>query len=184
MSNLRAAHRYASALMALTLEAKKPEAIAGDLLTVQTAIKASKELRSLLASPIISKEKKKVIFSALFEKKIGGDVLKFIDAIVDKRRENILPEILAQYFLLRDEELGVVAVDVRTAVEFSSAQETRLTKQLESYTQKKVRVSFSLDKMLKGGFVAKVGDTTLDGSVRRQLEKLRSRLKNGAATKN
>jgi len=38
--------------------------------------------------------------------------------------------------------------------------------------------------MLKGGFVAKVGDTTLDGSVRRQLEKLRSRLKNGAATKN
>jgi len=38
--------------------------------------------------------------------------------------------------------------------------------------------------LLKGGFVAKVGDTTLDGSIRRQLEILRSRLKDGSASKN
>jgi len=77
-----------------------------------------------------------------------------------------------------------VSVDVRTAIGFSAAQENSLKTQLEAYTQKKVRVSFSLDTMLKGGFVAKVGDTTLDGSIRRQLEILRARLKDGSASKN
>jgi F-type H+-transporting ATPase subunit delta len=184
MSNLRVAKRYASALMALTAESRKPEAIADDLLTVQAAIKSSRELRSLLASPVVPKEKKKAVVTEIFQKRIGGDVQEYLHSIIDKRREDVLAEILLQYFLLRDEQLGIVSVDVRTAVEFSAGQEKSLVKQLEAYTQKKIRVSFSLDKLLKGGFVAKVGDTTLDGSIRRQLEILRSRLKDGSASKN
>lgn len=180
MSNLRVAKRYASALMALTGEAKNPEAIAGDLLDVQSAIKSSKELRTLLASPVISKGKKKSVFAEIFKNKIGDSVQLYLASMVEKGRGDILPETLVQYFLLRDEQLGIVSVDVRSAIEFSPVQEKTLTKQLEGITMKKVRVSFSLDKMLKGGFVAKVGDTMLDGSVRRQLEILRSRLKDGA----
>ena len=184
MSNLRVAKRYASALMALTLESKKPEAMADDLLTVQAAIKSSRELRSLLASPVVSKEKKKAVIAEIFGKKIGEDVQYYLSSIIAKRRESVLAETLVQYFLLRDEQLGIVSVDVRTAIGFSAAQENSLKTQLEAYTQKKVRVSFSLDTMLKGGFVAKVGDTTLDGSIRRQLEILRARLKDGSASKN
>ncbi len=184
MSNLRVAKRYASALMALTGEAKKPEAIADDLLTVQSTVKSSRELRSLLASPVVSKEKKKAVIAEIFGKKIGAAVNQYLAAIIEKRREDVLPEVLEQYFLLRDEQLGIVSVDVRSAVKFSAEQEKSLIRQLESYTQKKVRVSFSLDKILKGGFVAKVGDTTLDGSIRRQLELLRSRLKDGSVSKN
>ena len=184
MSNLRIAKRYASALMALTSESKKPEATADDLLTVQSAVASSRELRSLLASPVVSKEKKKTVMGELFGKKIGKEVLQHLFSIIEKGREDVLAEMLVQYFLLRDEELGIVSVEVRTAVEFSAAQEKSLMKHLEAYTQKKVRVSFSIDKMLKGGFVAKVGDTTLDGSIRRQLEILRARLKDGSAVKN
>jgi F-type H+-transporting ATPase subunit delta len=180
MSTLRVAKRYASALMALTGEAKNPEAIANDLLTVQSAISSSRELRMLLASPVISKEKKKIVFAEIFKKKIGDAVHQYLVSILEKGREDILPAMLVEYFLLRDEKLGIVSVDVRSAVEFSSTQEKTMTKQLEGLTKKKVRVSFSLDKMLKGGFVAKVGDTMFDGSVRRQLEILRSRLKNGS----
>jgi F-type H+-transporting ATPase subunit delta len=40
-------------------------------------------------------------------------------------------------------------------------------------TRKSVRIAFSVDKQLKGGFVARVGDTVFDGSLRRQLELLR-----------
>jgi F-type H+-transporting ATPase subunit delta len=184
MSSLRVAKRYASALMVLTGEAKEPEAIAGDLLAVQSAIKSSKELRSLLTSPVVPKEKKKTVMAAIFNKKIGNATQQYLASIIEKRREDVLAEVLEQYFLLRDEQLGIVSVNVRTAVKFSTAQEKALIKQLESFTQKKVRVSFSLDKILKGGFVAKVGDTTLDGSIRRQLELLRSRLKNGSVSKN
>ncbi|MDP1678141.1 MAG: ATP synthase F1 subunit delta [Bacteroidota bacterium] len=180
MSNLRVATRYASALMELTNEQKKSDAIAEDLLTVKNAIDSSRELRNVLASPIVVKDKKQAIIRDVFKKKISEVVMGYLLEIVDKRRENVLGETLAQYFVLRDEQLGIVRVSVKTTVEFSPKQEKDLVKQLEAMTKKKVEIAFSLDKTIKGGFVARVGDTVLDGSIKRQLEILKIKLKQGS----
>ncbi len=180
MSNLRVATRYASALMELTNEQKKSDAIAEDLLIVKNAIDSSRELRNVLASPIVAKDKKQAIIRDIFKKKIGEVVLGYIQEIVIKGRENVLSEILAQYFVLRDEQMGIVRVSVKTSVEFSAKQENDLVKQLEAMTKKKVEIAFSLDKTIKGGFVARVGDTVLDGSIKRQLEILKIKLKQGS----
>ncbi|MCK9410095.1 MAG: ATP synthase F1 subunit delta [Bacteriovoracaceae bacterium] len=180
MSNVRIATRYASALMELTNEQKKSDAVANDLQTVKNAVEASRELRLMLASPVIAKEKKQGVLREVFKKKAGELVLGYLEQIVAKGRENILGEILTQYFILRDEQLGIVRVRVRTSVDFSAKQEKDLTKQLETMTKKKVEITFSLDKTIKGGFVARVGDTVLDGSVKRQLEILKLKLKQGS----
>ena len=180
MSNTRAATRYASALLELTNEQKKSEAIADDLMIVKNAVDASRELRNLLASPVVPKLKKKSILIDVFKKKVGGLVLGYLEQIVVKGRENILHNILTQYFILRDEQLGIVRVSVKTSVEFSAKQEKDLVKQLETMTKKKIEITFSLDKSIKGGFVARVGDTVLDGSVKRQLEILKLKLKQGS----
>jgi F-type H+-transporting ATPase subunit delta len=180
MSNLRIAHRYASALMALTNEQKKPAVIAEELLIVKETLDSSRELRNMLASPVIKKDKKKTIVKEVFKKKIGELVLRYLEAVVDKGREPFLQEILQQYFLLRDEELGIVRVNVQTSVEFTSKQEKDLQKQLETMTKKKIEAVFSVDKTLKGGFVARVGDTVLDGSVSRQLQIVKRKLKEGS----
>ncbi|MFA5834613.1 MAG: ATP synthase F1 subunit delta [Bacteroidota bacterium] len=180
MSNLRIAARYASALMELTNEQKKSDAIADDLMVVKNAIDASKELRNVLASPVVPKVKKKAILRDVFKKKVGELVMGYLDQIVVKGRENVLGEILAQYFVQRDEQLGIVRVSVKTSIEFSTKQEKDLVKQLETMTKKKVEITFSLDKSIKGGFVARVGDTVLDGSVKRQLEILKMKLKQGS----
>lgn len=180
MSNVRVANRYASALMELTNEQKKSDAIAEDLLTVKNTIDGSRELRNVLASPIVAKEKKQAILRDIFTKKVGELVIGYLDEIVAKGRENIIHDILTQYFALRDEQLGIVRVNVKTTVEFSSKQEKDLQTQLETMTKKKVEVVFSIDKTIKGGFVARVGDTVLDGSVKRQLEILKLKLKQGS----
>lgn len=180
MSNLRVATRYASALMELTNEQKKSDAIAEDLSIVKNAIDSSRELRNVLASPVIAKEKKQAIIREMFKKKISEVVLGYLQEIVVKGRENVLGEILTQYFVLRDEQLGIVRVSVKTSVEFSSKQEKDLVKQLEVMTKKKVEIAFSIDKTIKGGFVARVGDTVLDGSIKRQLEILKMKLKQGS----
>jgi F-type H+-transporting ATPase subunit delta len=180
MSNLRIANRYASALLALTNEQKKSESIAEELLTVKNAIDDSRELQRVLSSPIIKKDKKKAIVKEIFKKKAGDLVLLYLNAIIDKGREAFLHEILQQYFSLRDAEMGIVRVDVKTSVDFSPKQEKELQKQLEVMTKKKVEAVFSIDKSLKGGFVARVGDTVLDGSVIRQLQLLKRKLKEGS----
>lgn len=180
MSNLRVATRYASALMELTNEQKKSGTIADDLLVVKTAVDSSRELRSLLASPVVSQEKKQTVLRDIFKKKVGETVQGYLHEIVAKGRENILDEILEQYFILRDRQLGIVRVEVKTSVEFSPKQEKELAKQLETMTKKKVEITFSLDSSIKGGFIARVGDTVLDGSVKRQLEILKMKLKQGS----
>jgi F-type H+-transporting ATPase subunit delta len=166
--------------MELTNEQKKSDAIAEDLLIVKSAIDASRELRNLLKSPIVPKEKKKSALRDIFKKKIGALVMGYMDQIVMKGRENILADILTQYFIQRDEQLGIVRVSVASSIEFSAKQEKDLVKQLETMTKKKVEIVFSLDTSIKGGFVARVGDTVLDGSVKRQLEILKLKLKQGS----
>lgn len=94
MSNQRVANRYASALMELTNEQKKPAAIADDLLTVLTTVDESRELRNVLASPIIPKDKKRAIVREVFKKKVGDLVAGYLDVMVAKGRENILHDIL------------------------------------------------------------------------------------------
>jgi len=176
MSTYRIAHRYAGALMLLTAESKNPEAVADELMAVKTAIAASRELRMLLASPIIRAEKKQEILAEIFKKKIGAAVRGYLLEIVAKGREKYLPDILTHYFELRDDEMGIVRVTVNTPVDFSPKQKKELEKQLEQFTGKKVSIVFSLDSSLRGGFVARVGDTVLDGSIRRQLELLKTKL--------
>lgn len=179
MSTYRIAHRYAGALMKLTTEQKKPEAVASDFQTVKNAVEASRELRLFLESPVVSIEKKKDAFSAIFTKKIGDTVRNYLLEIIGKGRAQYLPQILNQYFELRDDQMGIVRVSVQTPIEFSPKQKKELEKQLEAYTGKKVAVAFSLDASIKGGFIARVGDTVLDGSIRRRLELLKSALSDG-----
>ena len=179
MSTYRIAHRYAGALMLLTAENKKPEAVAAELMTVKTAIEESRDLRNLLTSPIVRADKKQQILTEIFKKKVSELVRGYLMEIVAKGRERYMLDILTQYFELRDDAMGIVRVSVSTPVEFSPKQRKDLEKQLEDYTQKKVAIVFSLDTSLKGGFVARVGDTVLDGSIRRQLELLKTRLFEG-----
>jgi F-type H+-transporting ATPase subunit delta len=180
MSAQRIASRYASALAELTGEQKKPDEIAGDLQVVKEAVDRSRELRAVLSSPIIPSPKKKAILTEVFGKKIGRLVMQYLLAVVDKNREEFLPEILRQYFVLRDAELGIVRVAVSATVKLTAKQEKELQKKLESITRKKVEAVYSIDRSLKGGFVARIGDTVLDGSIVRQLQVLKRRLKEGS----
>jgi F-type H+-transporting ATPase subunit delta len=171
-------------LLQLGAQQKGRDTVSGDLSTVLETIKASRELRSLLQSPIITKKRKKSVLAEIFKKKTGTMVRQYLGSIIDKGREDLLDEILEHYFLLRDEQMGIVRVNVRTAVKFSPKQEKDLMKQLESLTQKTIQIAFSLDTSLKGGFVATVGDTTFDGSVKRQLELLRTYLQESSVLQN
>ncbi len=184
MSTSRVAKRYAEALLDLLNEEKKAETVIRDLALVQQTINDSHELSRLLKSPIVSKQKKSEVVAEIFSKKIGATVQQYLALVISKGRDYVLDEILEQFFLLRDEQLGIVNVEVQSAVEFSSKQEKELMNHLETFTKKKVRMTFSIDVSLKGGFVARVGDTMVDGSLRHQLDLLRSRLKDGTVSTN
>jgi F-type H+-transporting ATPase subunit delta len=184
MNNMRVAKRYASALMESAREQNILEEVAGDVQILKGVLKNTREFRLFLSSPVISIEKKRRIVTELFTRRLYSMTFTFLHMLIVKGREGVLPEIITQFYALRDEMLGIITVEVKTAVPFSGVQEKALITQLEKYSGKKVRVTFSLDKSIQGGFVARTGDTVFDGSVRRQFERLRERFVLGAPERN
>lgn len=184
MKNVRVARRYAGALMSAAEAAKAIDAVAADCEVIAAALNGSRELRLFLASPVVRAPKKKAVFHALFGTKLSALTGSFLDLLTVKGREPHLAEIIEQFGVLRDEKLGLVSVDVTSAVEFTPSQQSGLMRELERYTRRKVRVRIALDKAIKGGLVVRIGDTVLDASIRRQLELLRERLRDGGPLAN
>jgi F-type H+-transporting ATPase subunit delta len=75
-----------------------------------------------------------------------------------------------------DERLGFVRADVQSARELTPAQQASLEAQLSKLAGRQAKPRYSVDASLLGGVVAKVGSTVYDGSVRGQLDRLRTKL--------
>jgi F-type H+-transporting ATPase subunit delta len=87
------------------------------------------------------------------------------------------------YLLLLDELVARVAAEsdrrvaeVRAAVELDEDQSRRLAGALGRIVGREVELRVDVDRQVLGGFVATIGDTVVDGSVRHRLDLLKDRL--------
>jgi F-type H+-transporting ATPase subunit delta len=184
MRNVRVARRYARALMATVTDSGQVDATSRDLESIGSTLKASRDLRLLLASPVVTPVKKTKIIRGLFGGKVGAHTLAFLGLLIEKHREGHLSEIVEQFGQLHDEAEGIMTVEVKSAVELPAPQRETLHKEMERLTGKKVRLQFSIEPSIRGGLVVRVGDTVRDASVQRQLEILRTRFIEGGGLSN
>jgi F-type H+-transporting ATPase subunit delta len=66
--------------------------------------------------------------------------------------------------------------EIRSAVDLTEDQRSRLAAALEEATGQDVDVRVVVDPTVVGGLVARVGDQVIDGSVRHRLAQLRESL--------
>jgi len=176
MAHSRVARRYARALLEIGREMKVVEQITSDVELLRAAISESRQLKLFLASPIVNHDRKKSVINELFRPRIGDLVYRFVTLLIDKGREALIEEIVVQYQLLLDDMMGIVRANVRGAYQLGPEELAGIEKKLTKVTRKDVHAAFSVDRKLIGGFIAKIGDTVYDGSLRRQLELLRLQL--------
>lgn len=172
MLDIKITNRYAKAILELAIEEKKLDLITNDLETVKKAINSSREITLLIKSPIIKTLKKKNIFNQIFSGKISDTSLRFCELVIQRQRSDLLERIIDRFFELKDEYENTKKVDVRTAIELDENQVQQLKTILENNLKKNVRLSFSIDTSLIGGFVIQIDDTMIDASLRHQLEQL------------
>ena len=180
MAETKVSTRYAISLIGMALEKNVLGEISENMELINSAIQSSSELKNLLDSPVVKLEKKQSILSLIFKDKISDDSLNFIKFVVEKNRENILDSIIKKFLELRDEKLGLVRVEVKTSFDFTDEQKEKLRKRLESILNKKASLKFVIDKSLVGGFIARVGDTVYDASIKHQLDLLRKQFLQGS----
>ena len=179
MANFRIAARYAEALITAAEEQQLLDRVAADMRALEETIQKSREFSLFLKNPIIKREKKEVILSQLFGKTLHEMTVGFLVLLAEKGREEFLQDICTQFFALHDKRLGIVHVKIQAATELSADQKKNIQTRFEELPRKKVRLDMTVEKGLKGGFLARVEDTVFDGSVKRQLELLRERFVKG-----
>lgn len=184
MTSSKVAARYALSFLDTSIEKNTLEQVYKDFELVYSSLQASGEFMRFIKSPIIKNEKKQEIISEIFEDKISKESLEFLLFIASKNREDVLPEIITKFFDLRDEYLGIANVQVTTSFNFTPEQKEQLEKKFAKYLNKKVKISFTVDRKLIGGFVAKIGDTVYDASMMHQLELLKKQFLQGSITLN
>jgi F-type H+-transporting ATPase subunit delta len=128
---------------------------------------------------VVPAKKKSDVFTELFASRMDKATLAFVDLLIQKHREPLLPDVIEQFNALRDQRMGIVNVAVTAAVECTAPQQKSLQASLERYTGKKVRLHFSTDATIKGGLKVTIGDTVLDASLIHQLALLRDRFVHG-----
>ncbi len=180
MSDITIARRYAQALNEQAAQADVMGRVDEDIALISDGLTNSRELESFFESPIISREKKSSVIKSLFEESVDPVTMKFLDLLVEKRREVIFSSIATSYRELRDAQSGITSVSARVAHSLSDEDRETLLGSLEQLTGKKVRLSMSVDESIVGGMVVRVGDTVYDGSVVNQLATLRERLESGS----
>ncbi|MDX2129508.1 MAG: ATP synthase F1 subunit delta [Chloroherpetonaceae bacterium] len=165
--------RYASAIFEFAIETNSLSQFSEDFATILESLKNSRQLAVALQSPIIKNFDKVQIFTQLFQNKISPATLNSLKLIIEKDRAAYIESVSVEFFHLLDEKNGLIEVEVKSAISLNDVQLNALMSKLESMTMKKIRPKVSSDSSLIGGFTVRIGDTVIDGSIKRKLEQLR-----------
>jgi len=172
----RVTRRYAKALFELAQEQQILEAVEADMTSIRSMIEKSKEISVLLQSPVIQAQEKRHVFAEIFKGKIHHLSYDFLNLLLDKGREELLPDIIIYFMKYIDESKGILRGELRAAYPLSSEQKKSLKNQLDRITGKNVVMKEQIDSTLIGGFVIRMEDTVIDTSIKNQLDKLRETL--------
>merc|ERR1712216_76474 len=133
----------------------------------------------LLGQPDHRREKKKDVLAKL-GKEAGFHAFtgNFLNLLVDKRRENQIEAIIAEFETLFCEATDTQVATVTSAVKLENEQQFMIAKKLQEMTgAKNIKLKPEVDESLLGGFVVqygKDGSGFIDMSVRGQVDKLAS----------
>lgn len=177
MKDTRAAIRYAKAILDIAVDNKATLAVENDMRAVVTTISDSKELKDMLASPIVKSEDKKKALTGIF-KGIHAISEGMIKLLVDNKRIGMLNEVALKYIILNEQLKGQDVAVVTTAVPLTKELEKKVLVQVAQLTGNEVTVENKIDESIIGGFILRVGDLQFDASVANKLSNLKREFTN------
>lgn len=173
--------RYATALFDLAEETGALDTVDGHLGTLAQALADSADFRSLIASPVYTREEQARAVAALCAAmKIGAPTSNLLGLMARNRRLFALPEVIASFRALLAQKRGILTAEVRSAKPLSAEQRAALQSTLKTATGKSIVLDVTVDETLIGGLVVKVGSKMIDTSIRSKLDRLQTAMKETA----
>lgn len=172
------AERYATALYELADEAKKLDAVAGDLGDLKAMIQGSDALQRAIRSPLLDRDDVAEALIAILDK-AGADALtrKFVGVVASHRRAFALPAIIDAYLEELAHRRGEVTAHVTSAAKLTKKQTDDIESALKKALGSKVNLHADVDPAIIGGLVVRVGSRMIDSSIRTKLQRLQLAMK-------
>lgn len=171
------AKRYAQAYMSPQGEDKSPQAASRARLDgLRSVSEAARPFTKILTRPAVSAEAKLDVLSRLLGPGIKGAPAGLAELLVRKGRFALLGDILEESVRINDSVCGVLRAELYSRYELSAGELARIETMLSGMTKKKIALRVVLTERVVGGFEIKVGDVTLDATVRGRLDELKKEL--------
>ena len=167
---------YAQGIFEIAQAEGSLEKVENELFQFSQLFQGNEQLREKLTDQTLPVEKRQAIVEDLLGQKASPLTVNVISFVVGAGRARDLPEIVNRLVQRAAAERQREVAEVRSAVMLDAEQQRRLTEALEKSTGKKIELKVVQDPAVIGGLVARVGDTVIDGTVRRRLEQLRESL--------
>ena len=181
MTTKGAAIRYARALFDVVVKEKGDlEQIEEQLAAVIDLFKQYPTLERVLLNPAVPVPRKRAAVTELTARLGVTTILaKLLVLLAERDRLALLPDLLATYRERLLDRRQVVRAEVTTTAPLTAERADEIGRRLTEVMGKTVTVAQRVDAAILGGVVARIGGTVYDGSLTRQLEKIRSRLIEG-----
>jgi F-type H+-transporting ATPase subunit delta len=166
--------RYAQAVFEIACETDNLTDWQSDLKAI-AQLKQDSEFMDLSENPKLPFELKMKLAQAKLNK-ISPMALNLVYLLLSRNKFKFVDRLAEEYERLLRDYRGVKSAEVTTAVALDPKETQTLSQRLEAIVGKKVIISNRVDPDILGGFIARIDDSLIDGSVRNELETLKKNL--------
>ena len=169
------ARPYAKAIFSAALDVGNHETVAKDL-ALLSAVSQTQEVTRLIEDPELSKDKIAQTIIGLADGEVDKLANKMLELLADNKRLNLIEAINTSYQELLAQHNNTSSIVVNVANQPSEDNKNMIIEKLLSEHGDGSNIEFSEDPSIMGGLSIKIGDETLDLSIRGKVKKLVNQL--------
>jgi len=170
------ARNYAEALVTLATKDHGRDSYGTFINALADLLEHDEVFQRFMAAPTVGEGKKNEVLGKALAGKAPPMFVRFLQKMVSNRRHMLIGEVAEEYNNLLDADEGRVQARVTVSRAMSDADRAALVAALSKAMGKTVVPHVSVVPSILGGVIVRVGDTVMDGSVKRRLGVLRARM--------
>ena len=176
MSDVIIARRYAPALFDIAAERQQVAQVEQELADLVALVKENQDFRRFMYDQKLTPAGKKGMLKNILGGRLSVTTLHFLFLVVDKRREKFLESMRKELRSFINQAGNILEGEVDSAVPLSPEEIAGLESALGSMVKKNVRLVNMVVPELLGGLRVRLGDRTMDSSLRQRLAALKQKL--------
>lgn len=168
---------YGEALFEIAMEGGRTDSLLEEADGIRAVLADNPELDQMMKHPGIPKQDKLEMLESVFRGRISGEMLGFLEIVIQKERYGQLQDIF-QYFTDKVKEVKRIGTaTVITAVELTPQQKEQVKRRLlETTDYRTMEVRYQVNPELIGGMIIRIKDRVVDSSIRARLNDLTKQL--------